>query len=222
MRVGSGGVMLSHYSPYKVGRELPPAGGALSRPHRPGRGGGRRAATVLTAAALAYGNPLGIRVLPGEGQGSAGLRLRAGTAHGGLPDAEGDAGRSHRAGGVDARLEFRQRRLRRPLRPRVLARPLHRAAAGGGGAAPVPCQFRAGTLAQAVLLHRRLRHRRRERGAGRGLPALARAAAHSPRSRHSRPDADFGGGRRPSVYAGRAPSPCAASARGRSSAPPTR
>ena len=65
MRVGSGGVMLSHYSPYKVAENF-----RLLEVLFPGRidlGVGRAPGSDgLTAAALAYGNPLGIEYYPAK------------------------------------------------------------------------------------------------------------------------------------------------------------
>ena len=65
MRVGSGGVMLSHYSPYKVAENF-----RLLEVLYPGRidlGVGRAPGSDgLTAAALAYGNPLGIEYYPAK------------------------------------------------------------------------------------------------------------------------------------------------------------
>ena len=65
MRVGSGGVMLSHYSPYKVAENF-----RLLETLFPGRidlGVGRAPGSDgLTAAALAYGNPLGIEYYPAK------------------------------------------------------------------------------------------------------------------------------------------------------------
>ena len=65
IRVGSGGVMLSHYSPYKVAENfrmlevLYPGRIDLGVGRAPGSDG-------LTAAALAYGNPLGIEYYPAK------------------------------------------------------------------------------------------------------------------------------------------------------------
>ena len=65
MRIGSGGVMLSHYSPYKVAENfrmlevLYPGRIDLGIGRAPGSDG-------LTAAALAYGNPLGIEYYPAK------------------------------------------------------------------------------------------------------------------------------------------------------------
>ena len=65
IRVGSGGVMLSHYSPYKVAENF-----RLLEVLYPGRidlGVGRAPGSDgLTAAALAYGNPLGIEYYPAK------------------------------------------------------------------------------------------------------------------------------------------------------------
>ena len=65
MRIGSGGVMLSHYSPYKVAENF-----RLLEVLYPGRidlGVGRAPGSDgLTAAALAYGNPLGIEYYPAK------------------------------------------------------------------------------------------------------------------------------------------------------------
>ena len=65
MRIGSGGVMLSHYSPYKVAENF-----RLPEVLYPGRidlGVGRAPGSDgLTAAALAYGNPLGIEYYPAK------------------------------------------------------------------------------------------------------------------------------------------------------------
>ncbi len=65
MRVGSGGVMLSHYSPFKVAENF-----RLLEVLYPGRidlGVGRAPGSDgLTAAALAYGNPLGIEYYPAK------------------------------------------------------------------------------------------------------------------------------------------------------------
>src|SRR3546814_9432330 len=63
IRVGSGGVMLSHYSPHKVAENfkllenLYPGRTDLGICRAPGR-------DALTAAALAYGNKLGIEYFP--------------------------------------------------------------------------------------------------------------------------------------------------------------
>ena len=65
IRVGSGGVMLSHYSPFKVAENfrmlevLYPGRIDLGVGRAPGSDG-------LTAAALAYGNPLGIEYYPAK------------------------------------------------------------------------------------------------------------------------------------------------------------
>ena len=65
MRVGSGGVMLSHYSPFKVAENfrmleiLYPGRIDLVVGRAPGSDG-------LSAAALAYGNPLGIEYYPAK------------------------------------------------------------------------------------------------------------------------------------------------------------
>jgi luciferase family oxidoreductase group 1 len=65
IRVGSGGVMLMHYSPYKVAetfkllQTLHPGRIDLAIGRAPGSDG-------LTAAALAYGNPLGIEYFPAK------------------------------------------------------------------------------------------------------------------------------------------------------------
>ncbi len=65
MRIGSGGVMLSHYSPFKVAENF-----RLLEVLYPGRidlGVGRAPGSDgLTAAALAYGNPLGIEYYPAK------------------------------------------------------------------------------------------------------------------------------------------------------------
>ena len=65
IRVGSGGVMLSHYSPFKVAENF-----RLLEVLYPGRidlGVGRAPGSDgLTAAALAYGNPLGIEYYPAK------------------------------------------------------------------------------------------------------------------------------------------------------------
>ena len=65
IRVGSGGVMLAHYSPYKVAENF-----RLLEVLYPGRidlGVGRAPGSDgLTAAALAYGNPLGIEYYPAK------------------------------------------------------------------------------------------------------------------------------------------------------------
>ena len=65
IRIGSGGVMLSHYSPYKVAENF-----RLLEVLYPGRidlGVGRAPGSDgLTAAALAYGNPLGIEYYPAK------------------------------------------------------------------------------------------------------------------------------------------------------------
>ena len=65
IRVGSGGVMLAHYSPYKVAENF-----RLLEVLFPGRidlGVGRAPGSDgLTAAALAYGNPLGIEYYPAK------------------------------------------------------------------------------------------------------------------------------------------------------------
>ena len=65
MRVGSGGVMLPHYSPYKVAENF-----RLLEVLFPGRidlGVGRAPGSDgLTAAALAYGNPLGVEYYPAK------------------------------------------------------------------------------------------------------------------------------------------------------------
>ena len=63
IRVGSGGVMLSHYSPYKIAENF-----KLLEAMYPGRidlGVGRAPGSDgITAAALAYGNKLGIEYYP--------------------------------------------------------------------------------------------------------------------------------------------------------------
>ena len=65
MRIGSGGVMLPHYSPYKVAENF-----RLLEVLFPGRidlGVGRAPGSDgLTAAALAYGNPLGVEYYPAK------------------------------------------------------------------------------------------------------------------------------------------------------------
>jgi len=65
IRVGSGGIMLMHYSPYKVAETF-----KLLQSLHPGRidlGIGRAPGSDgLTAAALAYGNPLGIEYFPAK------------------------------------------------------------------------------------------------------------------------------------------------------------
>ena len=65
IRVGSGGVMLSHYSPYKVAENFRML--ELLYPGRIDLGVGRAPGSDgLTAAALAYGNPLGIEYYPAK------------------------------------------------------------------------------------------------------------------------------------------------------------
>ena len=65
IRVGSGGVMLSHYSPFKVAENFLLL--ATLYPDRIDLGVGRAPGSDgLTAAALAYGNPLGIEYYPAK------------------------------------------------------------------------------------------------------------------------------------------------------------
>ena len=65
IRVGSGGVMLSHYSPFKVAENFRLL--ELMYPGRIDLGIGRAPGSDgLTAAALAYGNPLGIEYYPAK------------------------------------------------------------------------------------------------------------------------------------------------------------
>ena len=65
IRVGSGGVMLSHYSPFKVAENFRML--ELLYPGRIDLGVGRAPGSDgLTAAALAYGNPLGIEYYPAK------------------------------------------------------------------------------------------------------------------------------------------------------------
>ena len=65
IRVGSGGVMLSHYSPFKVAENFRLL--ELLYPGRIDLGVGRAPGSDgLTAAALAYGNPLGIEYYPAK------------------------------------------------------------------------------------------------------------------------------------------------------------
>ena len=65
IRIGSGGVMLSHYSPFKVAENFRML--ELMYPGRIDLGVGRAPGSDgLTAAALAYGNPLGIEYYPAK------------------------------------------------------------------------------------------------------------------------------------------------------------
>ena len=65
MRVGSGGVMLSHYSPYKVAENFRML--ELMFPNRIDLGVGRAPGSDgLTAAALSYGNQLGVEYYPAK------------------------------------------------------------------------------------------------------------------------------------------------------------
>ncbi len=65
IRVGSGGVMLSHYSPFKVAENFLLL--ETLYPNRIDVGVGRAPGSDgLTAAALAYGNPLGIEYYPAK------------------------------------------------------------------------------------------------------------------------------------------------------------
>ena len=127
------------------GRELPPAGGALSGAHRSGRWP-RSWQRRLDRRGPRLRQSARHRILSGEGEGPHGVRRRQAAADRGVPRSEGDASRRHRAGSVDARLQLRQRGLRGALRHRLLPRPLHRSAASGGGAAPIPAELRAGAL----------------------------------------------------------------------------
>lgn len=65
IRVGAGGVMLAHYSPFKVAENFRML--ELMYPGRIDLGVGRAPGSDgLTAAALAYGNPLGIEYYPAK------------------------------------------------------------------------------------------------------------------------------------------------------------
>ena len=65
IRIGSGGVMLSHYSPFKVAENFRML--ELMYPGRIDLGVGRAPGSDgLTAAALAYGNPLGLEYYPAK------------------------------------------------------------------------------------------------------------------------------------------------------------
>ncbi|MDE0056108.1 MAG: LLM class flavin-dependent oxidoreductase [Gammaproteobacteria bacterium] len=65
IRIGSGGVMLPHYSPFKVAENFRML--ELMYPGRIDLGVGRAPGSDgLTAAALAYGNPLGIEYYPAK------------------------------------------------------------------------------------------------------------------------------------------------------------
>ena len=65
IRVGSGGVMLSHYSPYKVAENFRML--ELMFPNRIDLGVGRAPGSDgLTAAALSYGNQLGVEYYPAK------------------------------------------------------------------------------------------------------------------------------------------------------------
>ena len=76
LRVGSGGVMLPHYSPLKVAETFSMLAGALPRPHRPGprpRGGHRPADHLRPAARPPPGRA---RRLPAAARRAAGLPRR--------------------------------------------------------------------------------------------------------------------------------------------------
>ena len=65
IRVGSGGVMLVHYSPYKVAENFKVLGNLF--PNRIDLGIGRAPGSDgLTAAALAYGSTIGIDYFPAK------------------------------------------------------------------------------------------------------------------------------------------------------------
>ena len=143
IRVGSGGVMLSHYSPYKVAENfrmlevLYPGRIDLGVGRAPGSDG-------LTAAALAYGNPLGIEYYPAKVKDLVAFVSGRSSRHRGVSRISRPPEGRNVAPDVDARFELRLRRIRRPLRPRVLPCPLHRAATGRRGDAAVPRAVRAG------------------------------------------------------------------------------
>ena len=137
IRIGSGGVMLPHYSPFKVAENFRML--ELMYPGRIDLGVGRAPGSDgLTAAALAYGNPLGIEYYPAKVKDLVAFvsgdkpfteafeRLRATPNSQTTPDI------------WMLGFEPRQRRLRGPVRPRLLLRPFHRAAASRHRNAPLP------------------------------------------------------------------------------------
>ena len=104
IRVGSGGVMLMHYSPLKVAENfrvletLYPGRIDLGLGRAPGSDG-------ITAAALSYGSKIGIEYFPAKARGPAGIRDGTSAVHRSARTRSRDTGVTVGAGNVDVGIE---------------------------------------------------------------------------------------------------------------------
>ena len=125
MRVGSGGVMLSHYSPLKVAEQFRML--ATLFPGRIDLGIGRApGGDWRTSQALAYGRGvLGPEAFPQQVEDLIGLAGRLAGRRAPLPARARDAALGRGPGALAPRLRRVQRRVRRAARVRLLLRAVH-------------------------------------------------------------------------------------------------
>ena len=195
IRVGSGGVMLPHYSALKVAEQF-----RMLETLHPGRidlgigrapGSDQRTARILRAGS---GRPRG-RAVPAAGAGPGGLPPRRPARRASLARRARDARGPERPGAVAAGLERRQRAARGPSRPGLLLRPLHQRAGGRGGHARLPrAILRLARSSRAAQQRRRLRGLRGHGRAGAAPGPEPRPLHRAPLHRAARAVPVGGGG----------------------------